>query len=172
MSELERNYGPGSWDWIDDSMSDTGTGGVEGHAHSTGCFSTGLIGNEEPKDQGEHKGPSAAAGLNPGPVPLQATEDDIKRFFKYVDKLPNGCWFWTGARSRGGGNRKWYGSFHLNGKVIRAHRFSAEVIGGKGPLPPGGHRDHECVFSLCVNPAHIEYVTREENQQRKMARKC
>lgn len=34
---------------------------------------------------------------------LRANVDDIKRFLKYVDKLPNGCWFWTGARSRGQG---------------------------------------------------------------------
>lgn len=36
--------------------------------------------------------------------------EDVKRFFRYVEKLPNGCWYWTGARSRGKGNRKWYGS--------------------------------------------------------------
>lgn len=102
---------------------------------------------------------------------LQATDEDIARFFKYVDKLPNGCWFWTGARSRGSGNRKWYGSFGVKGTVVRAHRFSAEVLGGQGPLPQGSHRDHTCVFSLCVNPEHIEYVTPEENQRRKTSRK-
>ena len=98
-------------------------------------------------------------------------EEDIVRFLSYVDKLPNGCWFWTGARSRGSGNKKWYGSFGVKGKVVRAHRFSAEALGGKGPLPKGGHRDHTCVFSLCVNPAHIEYVSHIENQERKLTRK-
>lgn len=96
---------------------------------------------------------------------LAATEADIARFMSYVDKLPNGCWFWTGGRSRGGGNRKWYGSFHLNGKTIRAHRFSCEVLGKKGPLPPGQDRDHECVFSLCVNHEHLEYVPKRRNTE-------
>lgn len=102
---------------------------------------------------------------------LQATDEDIARFFKYVDKLPNGCWFWTGARSRGKGNKKWYGSFYVNGTVVRAHRFSAEVIGKKGTLPAGAHRDHTCVFSLCVNFDHVEYVSHEENQRRKLVRR-
>lgn len=88
----------------------------------------------------------------------------------YVDKLPNGCWFWTGGRSRGKGNRKWYGTFWFRGKSIRAHRFSCDYIGKFEPLPPGKHRDHTCVFSMCVNPEHLEHVTHEENQDRKLAR--
>jgi len=101
---------------------------------------------------------------------LYATEADIKRFMSKVDKLPNGCWFWTGGRSRGKGNRKWYGSFHLGKRTVRAHRFACDVIGKKS-CPPGYHRDHLCHFSMCVNPDHIEPVPPEINQQRKMERK-
>lgn len=32
---------------------------------------------------------------------LKASDQDIARFMSYVEKLPNGCWYWTGARSRG-----------------------------------------------------------------------
>lgn len=97
---------------------------------------------------------------------IEATEADIKRFMSYVDKLPNGCWFWSGARSRGKGNKKCYGSFRVNGKTVRAHRFAAEVLGKKF-CPKGHHRDHLCSFSLCVNPDHLEIVTHEVNQMRK-----
>ena len=97
--------------------------------------------------------------------------DDVKRFMSYVDILPNGCWYWTGARSRGSGNRKWYGSFRVGGTTVRAHRFAAEVIGGQRPLEKGEHRDHTCCFSMCVCPDHIEIVTHEENQERKMKRR-
>jgi hypothetical protein len=100
---------------------------------------------------------------------MRASPKDIDRFMGYVDRLPSGCWYWTGARSRGRGNRKWYGSFHLGGRTVRAHAFSCEVIGGK-PCPPGHHRDHTCCFSMCVNPEHLDVVTREVNQQRKIAR--
>jgi len=105
-----------------------------------------------------------------GGVRVTFDDSDVARFMRHVDKLPNGCWFWTGARSRGKGNRKWYGSFKVKGKAVRAHRFACDVIGGNR-LGPGEHRDHTCCFSLCVNPDHLECVSREENQRRKMQRK-
>lgn len=111
---------------------------------------------------------------------LQMTQDDIDRFMSFVDKLPNGCWFWAGARSKGKGNRKWYGSFHFTERladgtkrkrVVRAHRVATEVLKQPPePCPPGSHRDHTCVFSLCVNPDHIETISKEENHERKLAR--
>lgn len=105
---------------------------------------------------------------------LRATQDDIRRFRALVEVLPNGCHFWAGARSRGRGNKKWYGSFGLkvNGKwtIVRAHRFACEVLGGR-ECPPEHHRDHLCEFSLCVNEAHIEIVHRTVNQERKVARR-
>lgn len=100
-------------------------------------------------------------------APLPA---DVDRFMSFVDVLPFGCWYWTGARSRGKGNRKYYGSFWYRGRVMRAHRFSCEQIKRMPPLPAGMHRDHLCAFSMCVNPDHLEFVTREMNQERKMAR--
>lgn len=99
----------------------------------------------------------------------EADQGDIDRFLTFVEKLPNGCWFWAGARSRGKGNRKWYGSFRVKGKVVRAHRFAHDILGGR-ICPEGYHRDHLCRFSLCVNPDHLEAVTREVNQERKCQR--
>ncbi len=101
---------------------------------------------------------------------IKAGPADVERFMSFVDRLPNGCWYWTGARSRGKGNRKWYGSFHVNGQSVRAHRFSSEVLAGD-PCPPGHHRDHTCSFSMCVCPDHVEVVTFAENQRRKLARR-
>lgn len=112
---------------------------------------------------------------------LHFTPADVNRFMGYVLQLPgrlilpegrvtSACWPWLGARSRGSGNRLWYGSFRLGRRTVRAHRFSCEAVAGLPPLPEGWHRDHICVFSLCVNPEHIEYVSSEENQQRKMGR--
>ena len=100
---------------------------------------------------------------------IQATSADIERFMTKVEKLPNGCWYWIGARSRGKGNSKFYGSFGVGGRVVRAHRFSVEVFKGE-ICPPAHHRDHICCFSMCVNPDHLEIVSREENQRRKMAK--
>lgn len=98
---------------------------------------------------------------------------DVARFRALVDVLPSGCHYWLGARSRGKGNRKWYPTFCLSKgrKRIRGHRFACEAVGGRPPLPRGWHRDHECCFSMCVNEAHIVYVTHEENQRRKPERR-
>lgn len=93
------------------------------------------------------------------------TDADKARFMSYVDVLPSGCWFWTGARSRGHGNKKWYGSFWYGGMMIRAHRFAHDVLGGKN-CPQGWHREHKCAFSMCVNPDHLEAVPPHENQAR------
>lgn len=98
-------------------------------------------------------------------------QDDINRFMSYVEVLSSGCWYWTGARSRGSGNKKWYGSFWVDGKSVRAHRWAAVVLGGQRELVQGEHRDHKCNFSMCVNPDHTEIVTHEENQRRKVMRK-
>ena len=97
---------------------------------------------------------------------IEATEADVKRFMGYVEKLPNGCWFWNGARSRGKGNKKWYGTFAVGGKSVRAHRFSCDVF-KREELPAEHHRDHTCKFSLCVNPDHLEIVHRTVNQDRR-----
>ena len=102
---------------------------------------------------------------------LAFSDADVARFMRYVEKLPNGCWFWTGARSRGKDNRKWYGSFRLGARTIRAHRFSCEALGGRD-CPPEHDRDHTCCFSLCVNPDHIEVVPKTINQERKIERRA
>jgi hypothetical protein len=95
------------------------------------------------------------------------TAEEIARFMRYVDKLPCGCWFWLGGRSKGRGNRKPYGSFKYRGKTVRAHVFACHAIGKKPALPAGHERDHRCKFSLCVNPDCIEIVPREVNNERR-----
>lgn len=111
---------------------------------------------------------------------LHFTGRDIERFMTFVVKLPgvlilpdgtrtSACWPWMGARSRGRGNKQWYGSFRVGKRVVRAHRFSCEAIKGL-PCPPGCDRDHLCNFTLCVNPEHIEVVLKQINQERRFER--
>jgi hypothetical protein len=45
-----------------------------------------------------------------------------------------------------------------------AHRAFYEDY--RGPIPPGLVIDHLCRVRLCVNPSHMEIVTRGENTRR------
>jgi hypothetical protein len=80
-----------------------------------------------------------------------------REFWEQVDKS-DGCWIWSGAFNGGG-----YGCF---GRAL-AHRYAYELC--MGPIPEGLDLDHLCRVRKCVNPAHLEPVTRAENVRRGLA---
>jgi hypothetical protein len=79
----------------------------------------------------------------------------IDRFLAKVNKTDN-CWFWTGYK-----NPKGYGKITVNYKPIMAHRYSYEYY--IDSIPKGLVLDHLCENKDCVNPAHLEPVTNQEN---------
>ncbi len=89
--------------------------------------------------------------------------NDDARFFSRVDKRPDGCWLWTAhVHPRTG-----YVQFRIGGrkgKMVLAHRWAYERF--TGPIPAGLELDHLCRVRHCVNPAHLEPVTRSENRRR------
>ena len=87
--------------------------------------------------------------------------DPAERFWKFVEKQPSGaCWHWTGSISPSG-----YGRFGLRrGTMVQAHRFAYEAL--VGPIPEGLDLDHLCRVRNCVNPEHLEPVSRAENLRR------
>lgn len=90
-----------------------------------------------------------------------ARRDPAERFFEKVDlNGPDGCWLWTAGTSSDG-----YGGFMSStGRVVRAHRWAYEHL--VGSIPEGLDLDHLCRVRRCVNPAHLEPVTRLENTLR------
>ena len=81
------------------------------------------------------------------------------RFLAKIVASPNGCWIWQAAIKSDG-----YGVFWVNGRTVRAHRFAYEMF--VGPIPDGLQTDHLCRNRNCVNPAHLEPVTNQENFRR------
>lgn len=92
---------------------------------------------------------------------MTLTEVSAKSFFSKV-VITETCWLWDGATLRHG-----YGSFRGIG-ARTAHRVS--YIHHKGPIPVNHELDHLCSTPHCVNPAHLEAVTFDQNQARSKIR--
>jgi hypothetical protein len=84
-----------------------------------------------------------------------------ERFWAKVQRT-DGCWIWQGGKSKLGYGSIWGGPG--NPRHLMAHRVSWELV--NGPIPDGLHIDHLCRNPSCVNPAHLEPVTRSVNAQR------
>lgn len=88
-------------------------------------------------------------------------KSDLERFIGYITAdQSTGCWIWLGGRDRKGYGKFWYGATRRTSSG-RAHRFAVEFF--RGPIPPGLEPDHLCRNTSCVNPDHLEVVTRREN---------
>jgi len=68
------------------------------------------------------------------------------------------CWLWTGPKLKDG-----YAMLSVNGTNVGVHKFSYELT---ARIPEGLCLDHLCRVRHCVNPAHLEPVTTEENIRR------
>lgn len=68
------------------------------------------------------------------------------------------CIEWWGAVLPNG-----YGAITQHRERLRAHRFVwQECI---GPLPDGAILHHKCHNKLCVNPAHLEPLSRSDHNR-------
>lgn len=79
---------------------------------------------------------------------------------KIIPEPNSGCWIWLGAVNCWG-----YGQLNMRGRgTSLVHRILYEQK--YGPIPAGLECDHLCRVRCCVNPDHIEPVTKRVNMER------
>lgn len=86
-----------------------------------------------------------------------------ERFWSKCSVAVGDHWTWTAPLNHAG-----YGTIGIGSKPNRvprlAHRVAYEAL--IGPIPHGLQIDHLCRVRCCVNPAHLEPVTPQENTRR------
>lgn len=82
---------------------------------------------------------------------------DEEQFWESVNRSSKvACWTWMRGTSHG------YGEAFIQGRgLVLAHRYAYEKA--IGPIPENKCIDHLCRNKACINPAHLEIVTRGEN---------
>lgn len=90
------------------------------------------------------------------------------RYEYFTIPEPNsGCVIWLGPLNKNGYGKMITG-YKSEGtrRTAWAHRLVYEYF--VGPIPAGLDLDHKCRVRCCVNPNHLEPVTRKENMRRGM----
>lgn len=76
-----------------------------------------------------------------------------------LTEITDTCWLWYGCKNQGG-----YGQISIKNIPRLAHRITYEIF--KGDIPRGLEIDHLCRVRNCINPDHLESVTKTENNRR------
>lgn len=92
-------------------------------------------------------------GCRPQPV--------FERLFARLEIDTAGCWIWTGSTRKAGYGQIWTSVADGPRRLLSTHRAMYELT--RGPIPDGMDLDHLCRVPLCMNPDHLEPVTRAEN---------
>ncbi len=87
---------------------------------------------------------------------LTPTKKQLKRFWG-ATKFTRSCWIFQTVNSLG------YGGISFYGKLRSAHRVSYEWF--NGPIPKKFEVHHSCENKACVNPAHLEAMSRTDHVQ-------
>lgn len=83
------------------------------------------------------------------------------RLLGKIELAPSGCWIWMASCRPDGYGQIWTPLVGGRRSLLSAHRAVYELA--RGEIPEGLDLDHLCRVRRCVNPLHLEPVTRAEN---------
>ena len=88
------------------------------------------------------------------------TDSEVEAFWRSVEKLPNGCWYYDRVSPSGGRS----GTFTYRHGNLAAHRvawrlITGEILGNNDFLKP-----QQCGDQRCINPEHQLKVPRHKLQ--------
>lgn len=84
------------------------------------------------------------------------------RFLSRVEKPDGdeGCWSWNGSKN----DDKKRGNFHLTTQRWLLAHLAAKLLLHEEERPEGMEGHHTCLNSWCVNPNHIQFLTKTEHR--------
>jgi hypothetical protein len=89
----------------------------------------------------------------------------VERFWSSISATTaEGCWSWNGPKNKQGYGRFMKSIGERKTVELKPHRFSYELIVGE--IDKDLTVDHTCRNKSCVNPSHLEIVSRGENAKR------
>jgi len=89
-----------------------------------------------------------------------AAERDLERAI--AEATPDACWTWSHTLNPTG-----YPSITLNRLTQRVNRLVCKRVHGDPPTP-AHQAAHNCGNRKCINPHHLEWKTRKENEADKL----
>ena len=123
-----------------------------------GCGAPTKLSGQTRTDRGDVEGQPIKFMLGHSPKTSFNRREQL--FWNKMRLTASGCWEWTGHL-----DAKGYGRITLAflGER-RAHRVSYRLVNGE--IPAKFDLDHLCRNHRCINPLHLEAVTRSENVRR------